>query len=145
MLYFPNACRTLARPYARVDRLKLKEKLINKCLKVGVKFHFGRAKDCVHDDDGSKLACLDDLVINASVVVDATGHARKLTKMDGNHNPGYQAAYGIMAGGQARNAVPHRRIHYVRMARSPIAANGFRMSTFPRSVCNGQSFELCID
>lgn len=84
-----------------MDRLKLKKKLIDKCLKVGVQFHYGRAKDCVHDDDGSKLACLDDLVISALVVVDATGHARKLTKMDGKDNPGYQAAYGITAGESA--------------------------------------------
>lgn len=81
-----------------MDRLKLKNKLIDDCLNAGVQFHLGRAKDCVHDDDGSKLACLDDLVISASFVIDATGHARKLTKMDGDHDPGYQAAYGIMAG-----------------------------------------------
>jgi ribulose 1,5-bisphosphate synthetase/thiazole synthase len=36
--------------------------------------------------------------VTAHVVVDATGHARRLTEMDGKHNPGYQAAYGIMAG-----------------------------------------------
>lgn len=102
-LKFGVAClnvifRTLNRPYARVDRLKLKDRLITDCLDAGVQFHLGRAKGCSHDDDGSKLACLDDLVISASFVIDATGHARKLTKMDGEHNPGYQAAYGIMAG-----------------------------------------------
>jgi ribulose 1,5-bisphosphate synthetase/thiazole synthase len=81
-----------------VDRLRLKEKLIRQCLDAGVVFHFGRAKACKHSDEGSSLECLSGLNIAATVVVDATGHARKLTVMDGKHDPGYQAAYGIMAG-----------------------------------------------
>jgi flavin-dependent dehydrogenase len=88
----------LTRRYARVDRAKLKDKLLQQCADFGVQFHFGRARSCTHNDNGSALLCLDGTVIAATVIVDATGHARKLTAMDGEHNPGYQAAYGIMAG-----------------------------------------------
>lgn len=91
-------CRALQRRYARVDRHKLKDKLLQQCADLGVQFHLGRARTCTHNDMESALVCMDGTVISATVLVDATGHARKLTTMDGTHNPGYQAAYGIMAG-----------------------------------------------
>lgn len=88
----------LYRRYARVDRLKLKTKLINQCLDAGVTFHQGRASTCYHGTRSSTLECQDGVQVTAQVVVDATGHARLLTEMNGKHDPGYQAAYGIMAG-----------------------------------------------
>ena len=91
-------CRILRRPYARVDRKKLKRKLLSNCISSGVRFHNGKAKECHHGTRSSTLECRDGTQITASVVVDATGHARLLTKMDGRHDPGYQAAYGIKAG-----------------------------------------------
>ena len=91
-------CRSLQRRYARVDRLKLKDKLLQQCSDYEVQFHLGRARSCTHNDRGSALVCMDGTVISGTVVVDATGHARKLTSMDGEHKPGYQAAYGVMAG-----------------------------------------------
>eukprot|EP00955_Chlamydomonas_euryale_P102007 365387-Chlamydomonas_euryale.AAC.14 len=33
-----------------------------------------------------------------SLVLDATGHKRKLVEFDKEFNPGYQGAYGIIAG-----------------------------------------------
>lgn len=90
--------RFMKRPYARVDRLKLKRKLLHQCVDSHVEFHKGRVSECHHERKTSTLECHDSLQITARVVVDATGHACKLTNMEGKHDPGYQAAYGIMAG-----------------------------------------------
>lgn len=81
-----------------MDRLKLKQKLIQQCLDAGVRFHRGRAAGCHHGTKRSTLECQDGVEVTAQVVVDATGHSRRLTEMDGKHDPGYQAAYGVMAG-----------------------------------------------
>jgi lycopene beta-cyclase len=37
--------------------------------------------------------------IQGSLVLDATGHRRQLVKFDQDFDPGYQGAYGIIAGG----------------------------------------------
>lgn len=39
-----------------------------------------------------------------SLVLDATGHARKLVNYDQKFDPGYQGAYGITAGAWLREA-----------------------------------------
>ena len=81
-----------------MDRLRLKRKLIQSCKDSGVKFYIGKAKECHHGRTKSTLECQDGLQLTGRTIVDATGHARRLTEMDGHHNPGFQAAYGIMAG-----------------------------------------------
>lgn len=116
-------CRILRRPYARVDRKKLKAKLLANCVASGVQFHIGKAKECHHGLRSSTLECRDGAQITASVVVDATGHARLLTKMDGAHDPGYQAAYGIKAGAAAARARDARSAcSAVRAVRGVLAA-----------------------
>lgn len=87
--------RTLDRPYARVDRPKLKRKILERCIKAGVKFHQAKVEDVSHADGKSKIICSDNIDLEASFVVDATGHSRKLIKFDKEYNPGYQGAYGI--------------------------------------------------
>ena len=98
-----RTCRKLNRRYARVDRLRLKQKLIEQCLAAGVRFHRGRAASYHHGWKRSTLECQDGVEVTAQVVVDATGHSRLLTEMDGKHDPGYQAAYGVMAGAPPRH------------------------------------------
>jgi lycopene beta-cyclase len=36
--------------------------------------------------------------ISGSLVLDATGHSRRLVEFDKKFDPGYQGAYGIVAG-----------------------------------------------
>jgi len=43
------------------------------------------------------VTCEDGTLIEAAVVLDATGHSRRLVKYDKPFNPGYQIAYGIVA------------------------------------------------
>lgn len=49
------------------------------------------------------MTCEDGTLIEAAVVLDATGHSRRLVKYDKPFNPGYQIAYGIVA--EVRNLV----------------------------------------
>lgn len=87
--------KTLSRPYARVDRPKLKRKLLEQCIERGVKFHQAKVKDSSNLGDGTCLTCEDGFDITGTFAVDATGHSRKLVHYDGKYDPGYQGAYGI--------------------------------------------------
>ena len=81
-----------------MDRAKLKHKLVTQCIKHGVKFHFDRVAGCEHKGGTSILQCRDGVNITSKLLVDATGHARRLVEFDQPFDPGYQAAYGILAG-----------------------------------------------
>lgn len=50
-----------------------------------------------HKLSKSSVTCEDGTSIEAAVVLDATGHSRRLVKYDKPFNPGYQIAYGIVA------------------------------------------------
>lgn len=50
-----------------------------------------------HNPSKSFVTCEDGTLIEAAVVLDATGHSRRLVKYDKPFNPGYQIAYGIVA------------------------------------------------
>ena len=58
--------------------------------------------------------------IQGSLVLDATGHARRLVKYDQKFDPGYQGAYGVVAGG-ARFFFEGVAIHASRRS-SPLSA-----------------------
>lgn len=87
--------RVLRRPYARVDRPKLKRRMLEKCISAGVRFHESKVEGATHGDGISTLKCSDTLTLRSSFVVDATGHSRKLIEYDKPFDPGYQGAYGI--------------------------------------------------
>ena len=118
-------CRYLYRPYGRVDRTKLKTKLLQRCVQhgaqrnklrvtsscmnhsglvdhkhnclfAGVSFHETKAASVQHADGSSTLTCSDGSQLHSSFVLDCTGHARKLVTFDEKFDPGYQAAYGMM-------------------------------------------------
>jgi lycopene beta-cyclase len=86
-MYYP---RNLSRPYARVDREKFKRKLVTMCTESGARFLRAKVSACAHVgavthvtlDTGATLAC--------SMVVDATGHSRRLVEYDAPFDPGYQ-------------------------------------------------------
>eukprot|EP00210_Caulerpa_lentillifera_P003218 g3074.t1 len=90
--------RVLNRPYARVDRPKLKKRLLSDCTTNGV--YFKEAKvDSVVDLSYAirEVHCSENYVLKTRLVLDATGHSRKLINYDKEFNPGYQGAYGYIA------------------------------------------------
>jgi len=89
--------KTLERPYGRVNRTRLKSKMLEACIANGVQFHKAKVKDVDHNPSKSFVTCEDGTLIEAAVVLDATGHSRRLVKYDEPFNPGYQIAYGIVA------------------------------------------------
>lgn len=58
---------------------------------------FVQVKHVTHSKDRSFVVCDDGFVIETAVVLDATGHSRRLVQYDKPFNPGYQIAYGIVA------------------------------------------------
>ncbi|BDA46459.1 Lycopene beta cyclase, chloroplastic [Coccomyxa sp. Obi] len=93
----PTGRKELARPYGRVDRAKLKRMLLQRCIAHGVMFQEARVEGVDHADGRSEVVCSDGTRISGCMVLDATGHARKLVEYDKPFNPGYQGAYGILA------------------------------------------------
>ena len=116
--------RELRRPYGRVDRKKLKRRLLSRCIDNGVAFVEARAEGVEHGSSHSTLSVsrrgeggggrgssggganggssgeatsTSNNKIEARVVLDATGHSRKLVQWDQPFDPGYQGAYGIAA------------------------------------------------
>lgn len=93
----PQGEKFLSRPYGRVDRPKLKRKLLEKCIATGVTFLNAKVDGVTHADGSSTLSTVDGRKIQGSLVLDATGHVRKLVEFDKKFDPGYQGAYGIIA------------------------------------------------
>ena len=83
---------TLQRPYGRVDRKRLKRRLVDTCIKGDATLLTKRAVDvegtAVEFDDGSS--------VRACVVVDATGFRRKFVRHDVAFDPGFQVTYGAL-------------------------------------------------
>ena len=57
---------------------------------VGVVFHKDSVKRVEHKGGRSILHCKDGTSVSANLVLDATGHARKLVEFDQPFKPGYQ-------------------------------------------------------
>lgn len=92
-----DGIRYLSRPYAQVDRPKLKRKLLTRCAQQGVQFFYGKALSTTHGGGQSTLHCSEGVDLVGSLVADATGYSRALVQFDKEFNPGYQGAYGIVA------------------------------------------------
>lgn len=103
----------LQRPYIRVDRVKLKTRLMERCVDSGVRIEKAFASDVDHvsptfstvsfnhviDDDAAADSGPEEQV-RARLVVDCTGHALRFTKSavaPKYTEPWAQAAYGIEA------------------------------------------------
>lgn len=90
----------LGRSYARVDRVKLKARLLGLCDQTGcVSVVEGAAVGVDERKAGVSVVSFEGNVLEdvaARVVVDATGHKLRFVKFgDGGRVPGFQAAYGI--------------------------------------------------
>ena len=62
-----------------------------KFVTAGVRFHKGLVDSLEHEDTFSSLRCKDGTVLEGRMVLDATGHARKLIEFGEKFDPGYQA------------------------------------------------------
>eukprot|EP00873_Tetraselmis_striata_P010501 jgi/Tetstr1/430765/TSEL_020550.t1 len=91
--------RTLTRPYARVDRPLLKQKLLHKAVNSGVTFLQTKGSRVEHTSEISVLHCANGVEIRAALVLDAAGFGKTLVEYEGgkSYAPGYQGAYGVMA------------------------------------------------
>lgn len=96
----------LNRAYARVDRIRLKERFIDHCNrsgKVSIVHAAARELDVNTSEDHTivQLEMLDEQNLNmlqkvaGRVIVDATGHSLKFVQFPPGKTPGMQAAYGI--------------------------------------------------
>jgi lycopene beta-cyclase len=92
----------LKRPYGRVDRIALKGRLIQECEATGnVQFLVAKATEVKHfDDQPSIVETISSTgvkkTIQALMVADATGFARKFVKHDTKFDPGFQVTYGAL-------------------------------------------------
>ncbi len=97
-VYTSDKKTVLSRAYARVDRVLLKRRLLERCADSG-RVMVAQARANVVDVESSPdwtTVHLDIGEVDARVVVDATGHALRFVKLAGGApEPGYQAAYGI--------------------------------------------------
>lgn len=50
-----------------------------------------------HDRVRSMVTCTDGACIDAAIILDATGFSRRLVEYEQPFEPGYQAAWGILA------------------------------------------------
>ena len=56
----------------------------------GVKFYYGSVESATHSGGQSEIRCSNGTNLVGSLVVDATGHSRKLVEYDKAFNPGKQ-------------------------------------------------------
>jgi lycopene beta-cyclase len=97
------------RPYLRVDRDLLRQKLSSPSYRVIRANHIVKrtlapnihtpSPSVLHDESGSVVTLSDGTVVRTKVVIDCTGHESKLVLKDprATDKPGYQIAYGAMA------------------------------------------------
>ncbi|KAI4322441.1 hypothetical protein L6164_022137 [Bauhinia variegata] len=87
----------LNRPYGRVCRKKLKNKLIEGCVSSGVRFYKAKVWQIEHKEFESSILCDDGNELKGSLIVDASGFASTFIEYDKSRNHGYQIAHGILA------------------------------------------------
>jgi lycopene beta-cyclase len=61
-----------------------------------------------HGDGSSTVSTAGGVQLQGSMVLDATGHSRRLVQFDQKFDPGYQGAYGITAGEGRGQQAAHR-------------------------------------
>ncbi|GAV88663.1 Lycopene_cycl domain-containing protein [Cephalotus follicularis] len=92
-----NKTKYLDRPYGRINRRKLKTKLLETCVSNGVKFHKATVWKVEHEEFESSIVCDDGNELKASLIVDASGFASTFVEYNRPRKHGYQIAHGILA------------------------------------------------
>jgi capsanthin/capsorubin synthase len=96
-----NNTKYLDRCYGRVNKRKLKEKLVKGCVFNGVRFYKAKVSEIKHHDFESIVVCDDGTNLKGSLVVDASGYGSNFIDHDDpilrKRNYGYQIAYGVLA------------------------------------------------
>jgi lycopene beta-cyclase len=64
----------------------------------GVTFVIDKVEGAQHGEGSSTVSTAGGVALQGSMVLDATGHSRRLVQFDKKFDPGYQGAYGITAG-----------------------------------------------
>lgn len=85
----------LNRTYARVDSVRLQQKLLAQALERDVRFLEDAADALGHDDEGTTVQLETGGEVNARLVIDATGHSTRFIARDREEKPAIQMAYGI--------------------------------------------------
>jgi lycopene beta-cyclase len=85
----------LERPYGRIDRKRLKARLVKECNEQGVSFECTKATNIQHFDAAPSIVTLsNESLKQALLVVDATGFSKRFVKHEDVFDPGYQVTYG---------------------------------------------------
>lgn len=92
-----NKTKYLDRPYGRLNRKLLKQRLLEECVSNGVKFHRAKVWEINHKEFESSLVCSDGSVLKGSLVVDSSGFSSEFVEYDKPRNHGFQIAHGILA------------------------------------------------
>lgn len=106
-VYASDKKTVLKRAYLRVDRVKMKRELMQRCRDAGATFRTAMVQRVQHVSDKESHVWYDGdseegdaTVVRARLVVDCTGHALRFTEGEGESRyvpPWKQAAYGIEA------------------------------------------------
>ena len=75
----------------------------------GVVFQESKVEGVAHGDGASELCCADGVRVPAAMVLDATGHSRKLVQFDAPFDPGYQVGFRAAACLVPQQALTHMK------------------------------------
>lgn len=92
--YFGPEAIALQRDYGLLDKAAFQHDLLDRTQ--SVTWHQGKAQRAEHLDDRSKLMTSDGRVLEARIIVDASGHFPAVVKRPQQDSIAYQAAYGIV-------------------------------------------------
>lgn len=87
---------TLRRPYVRIDKERLAERLLERCDRGDVRWLDGRAVGASHHADRTVVARDGGAEIAARLVVDASGHRPALVQRRATPPRGFQTAFGAV-------------------------------------------------
>ncbi|GJQ09717.1 hypothetical protein GpartN1_g1508.t1 [Galdieria partita] len=90
-----NRTRLLPFAYGKVDRNRMKKRLMNICKENGVVFWEDSVEDIIQEQSYYSCRTSQQEKFTCRLVVDATGHFNSFVKFDTPHDPGFQVAYGI--------------------------------------------------
>jgi lycopene cyclase-like protein len=94
--YFGSSPTRHGRDYGLFDKTRLQQFWLERCEARGVRWHRGQAQELAVKGACSQLTCADGTVLQARLVVDATGHGSSLLQRPDKGPVAGQAAYGVV-------------------------------------------------